>query len=92
MIILYQKTCEGCSGNLSVMTIKAYCKNEGVEFEERLTPLWTGWKEEAKTIEDTLGIKQPFFYSTNSRTAVTATSFTDSDSLKSIVKADKQES
>lgn len=89
-IILYAESCEGCKGNLAVTRIKSYCNANGVKFEQRLTPLWRKFNEEATEISKKTGVKLPFFYATNAKTVMEATSFTNPDGLERLVELDKE--
>lgn len=90
MIILYANSCEGCSGNNSVNRIKTYCRNQGVEFEQRLTPLWRRYKQEADAIEKATGEKLPVFYGTECKKAVKASSLAPTEKLQKLVDAEKE--
>lgn len=95
MIIFYTKTCDGCSGNHALMNMKSYCKKKNVEFEERRTILWHIYEEEADKImslhpktEEDVGLQLPFFYGTESGEVLSGNSFTPTDQILNLIKAE----
>lgn len=90
MIIFYTKTCDGCSGNRALINMKSYCKQKGVDFEERRTILWHVYEEEADKIMELNDIKLPFFYGTESGEVLSGNSFTPVDSVLELIKAEKE--
>lgn len=91
MIVFYTKSCDGCSGNHALMNMKSYCKKRGVEFDERRTILWRVFEEEAdKIMELNPEIELPFFYSTNAGQVLSGNSFTPTDSILELIKAEKE--
>ena len=97
MIIFYTKTCDGCSGNHALTNMQSYCKQKGVEFEERRTILWHVYEEEADKIielskdeDGKPGIGLPFFYGTESGGVLSGNSFTPVDSVLELIKKEKE--
>lgn len=96
MIIFYTKTCDGCTGNAALRNMKAYCNQKGVEFEERRTILWHIYEEEADSIMDAnvdedgkRKIELPFFYGTTSGEMLSGNSFTPTDEILELIKAEQ---
>lgn len=90
MVILYTNTCETCSGNRAASEVKRLCGIKGVGFEQRLTPLWRRFKEEADAISKASGLKEPFMYGTESKTAISATTFTNGEQIEKLVDLEAQ--
>lgn len=97
MIVFYTKTCDGCSGNHALVNMKSYCKQKGVNFEERRTILWHVYEEEANAIMDSnldgdgnRKVNLPFFYGTNSGQILSGNSFTPTDSIIDLIKVEKK--
>lgn len=90
MIILYTNTCETCSGNRAASEVKRLCGINGVKFEQRLTPLWKRFKEEADAISKASGLEEPFMYGTESKTAIRATTFTNGAEIEKLVALEAQ--
>lgn len=90
MIILYATSCEGCAGNRAVNRVKQYCKQNGVKFEQRLTPLWKRFAEEADAISKASGLKLPFMYGTKSQTAIEASTFTSGERIEKLVELESE--
>lgn len=86
MIIFYSKTCEGCSGNQALSKMQGECKSRGVDFQERRTILWKVFEEEADKISETLGVKLPFFYNTETEKAMEGNSFTPLEEIIKFIK------
>lgn len=86
MIVFYSKGCEGCRGNQAISKIQALCNKEGIEFQERRTILWKVYEKEANDIGEALNVKLPFFYNTETKTALEGNTFTPRDKLKQLVK------
>lgn len=88
-IIFYSKTCEDCSGNHALASMKSYCKKRGVVFEEHRTILWSRYEEEAnKIMALNEGLKLPFFYGTESGQVLSGFSMTPIDELSKLVKSE----
>lgn len=95
MIVFYTKTCDGCTGNHALVNMKSYCKQKGVEFEERRTIFWHVFEEEADAIMDAnldengkRKIELPFFYSTESGDMLSGNSFTPTEEILKLIESD----
>lgn len=87
MIVFYSKSCEGCSGNHALSSMKSFCEKKKVDFEERRTVLWEKYEEEADSImELNEELKLPFFYNTVTGEVLEGNSFTPLDSIEKMVK------
>lgn len=92
MIVFYTKSCDGCSGNHALMNMKSYCKKRDVDFEERRTILWHVYEEEADAImAENKDLSLPFFYSENTGKVLSGNSFTPTDDILKLIKAEKGE-
>lgn len=84
MIILYEKGCEGCKGNRYIFSMKAFCNNKKIEFENRNILLSPIWEKEAETVSD---LEVPFFYSVETGKSIKASMITDKD-MKNLIAKD----
>lgn len=86
MIILFQRTCEGCAGNRAIAKMKQVCATYGKELDVRTTLLWEGWAKDAEKLEEKLGVKQPFFYNTETGKALESSTFTLLEQIEQFVQ------
>lgn len=89
MIILFQRSCEGCTGNAATAKMKQACLTYRQEFDVRTTLLWEGWAKDAEKLEERFGIKQPFFYNTETGKALEANTFTLLEQMERFVNEKK---
>lgn len=88
MIVFYAKSCEGCSGNRALTSMKALCEKNKVDFQERRTVLWIKYEEEANAImKENPGLKLPFFYNTENGESLHGDSFTPLDEIEKLIKS-----
>lgn len=90
MVILYSKSCEGCSGNHALTKVKQVCAKKGIEFQERRVIFWDRWEKEAnEIIELNEGLKLPFFYNIDTGSVLVGNSLTPLDTIENWLKKDK---
>lgn len=89
MIVLFQRTCEGCTGNATSALMKQLCITHKQEFDVRTTLLWEGWAKDAEKLEERFEIKQPFFYNTETDKVLEATTLTLMEQMERFVNEKK---
>ena len=70
MIILYTKSCETCNKSHNFKRIERECLERDIKFQQRITLFFDMWEQEAKRLEETFHIKQPFVYNTETKQAI----------------------
>lgn len=86
MIVFYSKTCEGCAGNHALSRMKQFCKEHGVEFQERRTVLWERFEQEANSImRANPGLTLPFFFNSETHEVLEGNTFTPTEDLQKLI-------
>ena len=70
MIILYTKSCETCNKSHNLKLIERECLEKDIKFQQRITLFFEMWEQEAKRLEETFQVKQPFVYNTETKKAI----------------------
>lgn len=67
--------------------MKAHCKKQEVDFQERRTILWERYEQEANEImKINKGLELPFFYNTDTGEVLKGDSFTPLEEITKLVK------
>ena len=69
MIVLYTDTCLTCKSIKWVKDLQTFCKQCGVDFQQKRVFLFTGWQHEADQIMSDTGYSIPLLYNTQTNEA-----------------------
>ena len=70
MIILYSDQCLTCKDIKWAKDLRDYCKQVGVDYQQRKVFLFAGWKEQAQNIMNDTGYVLPILYNSLTNTAM----------------------